>query len=81
MKQALIKVFYDEGYVGPFRVVEEEGRKKIQVKSPLHGQEAGDSVALRKDQQPGLRVYMGYKDLKPVRSGWERLSCRPQKES
>jgi small subunit ribosomal protein S8 len=31
MKQALIKVFYDEGYVGPFRVVEEDGRRKIQI--------------------------------------------------
>ncbi len=69
MKQALIKVFYDEGYVGPFRIIEEEGRKKIQVNLRYTGKKMVILSHLGRISKPGLRVYMGYKDLKPVRSG------------
>jgi small subunit ribosomal protein S8 len=69
LKHALIKVLYDEGYVGPFRVVDEEGRKKIQVTLRYSGKKQTVLSSLNRISKPGRRVYLGYRDLKAVRSG------------
>lgn len=69
LKQGLIKVLHDEGYVGPFRIVEEGGRKKIQVTLRYAGKKELILVHLDRTSKPGRRFYVGYKDLKPIRSG------------
>jgi small subunit ribosomal protein S8 len=69
LKQGLIKVLYDEGYVGPFRIVEEDGWKKIQVTLRYAGKKEPVVSSLGRVSKPGRRVYIGYKDLKSVRSG------------
>ena len=70
LKQDMIKLLYEEGYIGPYRVLEKEnGRKEIEItlrysskKEPLIG-------SLRRSSRPGRRYYLGYRALKPVRNG------------
>jgi small subunit ribosomal protein S8 len=69
LKHGLIKVLYDEGYVGPFRVVEEEGHKKIQVTLRYSGKKEAMLSNLGRISRSGRRVYIAYRDLKPVRNG------------
>lgn len=70
LKAGLIKVLHEEGYVGPFRFVEGEGgRKKIEVTLRYTGKKQAVLTHLDRASRPGRRYYVGYKDLKPVRSG------------
>lgn len=69
LKQGLVKVLHDEGYVGPFRIVEEDGRKKIQITLRYTGKKQVILSHLDRASKPGRRFYVGYKDLKPIRSG------------
>ena len=70
LKQDMIKLLYEEGYISPYRVLEKEnGRKEIEItlrysskKEPLIG-------SLRRSSRPGRRYYLGYRALKPVRNG------------
>ncbi len=69
LKQGLIKVLHDEGYLGSFRVVEEGSRKKIHVTLRYVGKKQLVLTHLDRTSKPGRRIYVGYKDLKPIRSG------------
>jgi small subunit ribosomal protein S8 len=50
-------------------VEEEGGRRKIQITLRYVGKKQPVMVHLERTSKPGRRVYIGYKDLKPVRSG------------
>ena len=70
LRHGLVKVLHEEGYVGPFRVVEGElGRKNIEIKLRYIDKKKPIMTHLARASRPGRRVYIGYKDLKPVRSG------------
>lgn len=70
LKHGLIKVLYDEGYVGPFRAVEGDGgRKSLEIKLRYADKKQPILNCLDRVSKPGRRVYLGYNDLKPVRSG------------
>jgi len=70
MKLGLVKVLYEEGYIGPYRVTDlESGRKQIQMTLRFIGKHQGLISGLVRQSRPGRRVYIGYSDIKPVRSG------------
>jgi small subunit ribosomal protein S8 len=70
MKAGIVKVLYEEGFVGPFKVVENEsGRKEIQMtiryikgKEPL-------IAGMVRSSRSGRRYYVGYRDIRPVLNG------------
>ncbi len=71
IKEGVTKVLLSEGYIGSYVLVtNEEGHKLIQVtvrydhktKKPLINH-------ISRVSKPGRRVYGGYQDVKPVRSG------------
>lgn len=69
MKAAIIKILYEEGFVGAFKVVENEGRKSLQVSLRYAvGQEPMISE-IHRNSRPGRRSYVGYRRVKPVRNG------------
>jgi small subunit ribosomal protein S8 len=70
LKAGLVKVLYEEGYVGPFKVAEkEEGRKVIHITLRYSGKKEPMIAGLVRSSRPGRRYYIGYKNLRPVRSG------------
>lgn len=70
LRQGIVNVLHDEGYIGPFRIVEsDDGRKKIEIKLRYVDKKLPIMTHLSRASKPGRRVYIGYKDLKPVRSG------------
>ena len=70
VKLGLVKVLYEEGYIGPYRVVETEGgRKEIQVGLRFVGKHEGLISGLVRESKAGRRVYVGYRKIRPVRSG------------
>ncbi len=70
MKAGLVKVLYEEGYVGPFKVVEkEEGRKSLVVTLRYSAKREPMIEAIIRSSRPGRRYYLGYKDIRPVRNG------------
>lgn len=70
LRLGLVKVLYEEGYVGSYRVTEGEGgRKSIQVTLRYSGKRQSVISTLIRTSKPGRRVYVGYKEIKPVRNG------------
>ncbi len=70
MKLGVVKALYEEGFLGPYRVVEKEGgRKDIEVKLRYTPKKIPILSTLQKQSRPGCRVYIGYRDLRPVRNG------------
>ena len=70
VKLGLIKVLYEEGYIGPYRVAENEsGRKEIVVTLRFVGKHQGLISGMVRESKPGRRYYIGYRKIKPVRSG------------
>lgn len=69
MKEKIIGIFKDEGYIKSFRVAVEEGHKNIVVY--LKYTESGDSVirGLKRVSKPGGRVYVNSKNLTTVLGG------------
>lgn len=69
LKESILGLLKDEGYIKNFRVVSEGNFKTIIVY--LKYTEAGDPVVrgLKKVSKPGRRVYTKFKNLTPVLGG------------
>ncbi len=71
LKQGLVKVLYEEGYVGPYRVIEGEGgRKSLSISVRYTGKKQALISGLVRGSKPGRRFYVGYRKIRPVRSGF-----------
>lgn len=71
LKAGIVKTLYEEGFLGPWKVSENEsGRKEIHLtlryaassKEPL-------IAAIQRRSRSGRRVYIGYEKIRPVRNG------------
>lgn len=68
MKLALVNLLKEEGYVGEYRVVENDKKPQLSVDLKyFQGQPVIESI--KRVSAPGLRVYKGYDDLPKVQGG------------
>lgn len=71
LKEAILKVLVDEGYVQQVRRIKVEGRVQDTLRIHLkYGRDRQPVLSqLKRVSRPGRRVYLGYKDIHPVRRG------------
>jgi small subunit ribosomal protein S8 len=70
MKLAISKILKEKELIQDFKIREENGKKFIVL--TLKYDENGEPLIenLVRVSKPGRRVYMGYRDFKPVKSGF-----------
>ena len=68
IKSAIARVLKDEGFVGDYQTVNEDGKPILSINLRYHG---GQPVIaeLRRVSRPGLRIYRGKGDLPQVMGG------------
>lgn len=68
VKSAIAKVLKDEGYIEDFAIRTIEGKSELNVSLKYY---AGKPVIekIERVSRPGLRVYRGREDIKPVMNG------------
>lgn len=71
LKEAIMKVLVEEGYVQQVRRVQVEGQVQDTLRIQLKYDRDRRPVLtqLKRVSRPGRRVYLGYKDIHPVRRG------------
>lgn len=69
MKLEILRILQDEGYVKSFEINSESKFPKIQVQLRYDAKRRPVISHLRRVSKPGLRVYKGHDDLRPLRSG------------
>lgn len=70
IKLAITKILKEEGYLEDFKTVGKGGKKYIQV-FPKYDEEGNPFLEeIKRISKPGRRVYMGYKDFKPIKGGY-----------
>ena len=70
IKHDIIKLLYEEGFIGSFRLVESEcGRKKISIALRYTAKKEPMVSSITRMSRPGRRYYLGYEDIRPVRNG------------
>lgn len=71
LKEAITKVLVDEGYVQQVRRIKVEGQVQDTIRIHLKYDRDRRPVLtqLKRVSRPGRRVYLGYKDIHPVRRG------------
>lgn len=71
LKESILKVLVDEGYVQQVRRIKVEGQVQDTLRIHLkYGRDRQPVLSqLKRVSRPGRRVYLGYKDIHPVRRG------------
>lgn len=69
IKIEILKILQQEGYVGAFEVTNESKFPTIKVDLRYDSKRKPIFQTLRRVSTPGLRVYKGSGDLKPIRNG------------
>jgi len=69
MKEAILKILRQEGFVTDFETVGEGIRKQLAVTLKYTDQGSGVIETMRRVSRPGRRVYLGSDAMKPVRNG------------
>jgi len=68
--EAIVKIFQDKGYIESYKVVEENGKKSINVM--LKYDDEGRSVIneIKRISKPGRRIYRGKEEIKRFKNGY-----------
>jgi len=69
LKLEIVKILQDEGYVGGFKLNEENGRPLLKVQLKYGPNDQPVISNLRRVSQPGCRVYIGRHQIRPVLGG------------
>jgi small subunit ribosomal protein S8 len=69
MKANILKVLKAEGFIGDFQVAGEGVKKMLVVTIKYMGRTTRVLTGISRISTPGRRVYVGYEDLRTVRSG------------
>lgn len=69
LKLEVLRILQAEGYVKGFEISTEQQFPRIQVQLRYDAKRRPVINHLRRVSKPGLRVYKGHGDLRPVRSG------------
>jgi small subunit ribosomal protein S8 len=71
LKESIAEVLVEEGYVRQIRRIQVDGQVQDTLRIHLKYDRNGQPVMseLKRVSRPGRRVYLGYKDIQPVRKG------------
>ncbi|MDO8526207.1 MAG: 30S ribosomal protein S8 [Deltaproteobacteria bacterium] len=69
LKEAVLKVFKQEGYIRDISVVGEKQKKALVVALKYSAEGQAVITTIRKLSKPGRRIFSGYEDLKAFRQG------------
>ena len=71
LKESIMKVLVEEGYVRQIRRIQVEGQVQDTLRIHLkYGRNRQPVLGqLKRVSRPGRRVYLGYRDIHPVRKG------------
>ncbi len=73
LKHEIVRILYQEGLVTGYRLAESEegeGHGKVICIALKYAKDKQPVIErLRRYSRPGLRTYVGYKELRPVRNG------------
>ena len=69
LKERVVSVLVEEGYVRGYEVVGEGIRKNIVVALKYTATKEKAIEGIARISKPGKRVYVGYNDIKPVKGG------------
>jgi small subunit ribosomal protein S8 len=71
LKAQICRVLKEEGYIGDYRLVIEEGRAILQITLKYKGKRGKEPVitGLKRISTPGRRVYVGVEAIPLVRNG------------
>lgn len=70
IKIAISKVLKEKGYLNSFKVTEKEGKKFIYLSIRYDEEGRPFLEEIKRISKPGKRVYVGYRDLKPLKKGY-----------
>ena len=68
-KEALAKVFKDEGYITDFSVIATEPQGTLRVELRYVGEHKSAIIGMKRVSRPGRRAYYGSTDIPKVRNG------------
>jgi small subunit ribosomal protein S8 len=69
LKVSIARLLKEEGYIRDFHEVDFKGQGKILINLKYSGKNQPTIVGLRRLSTPGRRVYVGYRDIKPILNG------------
>lgn len=69
LKHEIVKLLYQEGFVGAYRTLSEAGKKLIEVSLRYVGKKEPTIIQLKRVSRPGRRVYSGSEEIPVVRNG------------
>ena len=69
MKEAIVKILYQEGYLSSYRTVQGKPFSILQVRLKYGPDRLGAIEVLRRVSQPGRRIYTGKDEIPPVLGG------------
>src|SRR6185312_16517293 len=69
LKLEIVKILQDEGFVGGYKVNDENGRPFLKVQLKYGPNDQPVISNLRRISQPGCRVYIGCDQIRPVLGG------------
>lgn len=69
LKEQLCNVLKQEGFIDGYKIVEDTKQNTIQVNLKYLTNRKPVITGVRRVSKPSLRVYVGYGEIRPVRSG------------
>lgn len=69
LKLEIVRILQSEGFVGEYKVNQEQGRPTLQVLLKYGPNDQPVISNLRRISQPGCRVYVGTHEIRPVLGG------------
>ncbi len=69
VRESVLRVLAEEGYIGPYRRVEEKGRQRLRVSLKYDSEGEPIVNGLERVSRPGRRVYAGATEIPQVLDG------------
>ncbi len=69
MKEAIVRILHQEGYLSAYKVVEKQPVSALQVAFKYGPDRVGAIQVLRRVSTPGRRIYSGKDEIPPVLGG------------
>ncbi len=69
LKMEIVRILKDEGFIGNYKVNEEEGRPSLRIYLKYDSSDQPVITDLQRVSKPGCRVYVGRHDIRPVLGG------------
>jgi small subunit ribosomal protein S8 len=69
VKQEILRIMQDDGYIGGFEVIKSENREVIKVRLRYMAGKRGAISNLKRVSKPSLRKYVGKEDIPNVLNG------------